>query len=48
MQYHPLTNVHPEAKIGKGTVIEPFATIHKDVVIGDNCWIGPNVVLFDG
>lgn len=48
MQYHPLTNVHPEAKIGKGTVVEPFATIHKDVVIGENCWIGPNVVIFDG
>lgn len=48
MPYHPLTNVHPEAKIGKGTVIEPFATIYKDVVIGENCWIGPNVVIFDG
>jgi len=48
MSYHPLTNVHPEAKIGQGTVVEPFATIGKDVVIGENCWIGPNVVLFDG
>ncbi|MBC7390511.1 MAG: acyl-ACP--UDP-N-acetylglucosamine O-acyltransferase [Opitutaceae bacterium] len=48
MQYHPLTNVHPDAKIGEGTIIEPFATIHKDVIIGENCWIGPNVVLFDG
>lgn len=48
MSFHPLTNVHPEAKIGKGTVIEPFATIYKDVTIGENCWIGPNAVIFDG
>lgn len=48
MQFHPLTNVHPEAKIGNGTVIEPFATIYKDVEIGENCWIGPNVVIFAG
>jgi len=48
MQFHPLTNVHPEAKIGQGTVIEPFATIFKDVEIGENCWIGPNVVIFPG
>jgi UDP-N-acetylglucosamine acyltransferase len=48
MQFHPLANVHPEAKIGKGTVIEPFTTIQKDVVIGENCWIASNVVIFDG
>jgi UDP-N-acetylglucosamine acyltransferase len=46
--YHPLTNVHPEAKIGKNVIIEPFATIHKDVVIDDDTWIGPNAVIFDG
>ncbi len=48
MSFPPLTNVHPEAKIGKGTVIEPFATIYKDVEIGENCWIGPNAVIFSG
>lgn len=42
------TNIHPEAKIGEGTVIEPFASISKDVIIGKNCWIGPNVVIMDG
>jgi UDP-N-acetylglucosamine acyltransferase len=29
-------------------MIEPFATIAKDVIIGDNCWIGPNAVIMDG
>lgn len=48
MSYHPLSNVHPEAKIGANVVIEPFATIAKDVVIGDNTWVGPNAVIMDG
>ena len=48
MSFHPLSNVHPEAKIGNNVTIEPFATIHRDVVIEDGSWIGPNVVIFDG
>jgi UDP-N-acetylglucosamine acyltransferase len=48
MSYHPLSNVHPEAKIGNNVIIEPFATVNKDVVIGDNTWIGPNAVIMDG
>jgi UDP-N-acetylglucosamine acyltransferase len=48
MSYHPLANVHPEAKIGNNVIIEPFATIKSDVVIGDNCWIGPNAVIWEG
>ena len=48
MGFHPLSNVHPEAKIGENVIIEPFATITKDVVIGDNTWIGPNAVIMDG
>jgi UDP-N-acetylglucosamine acyltransferase len=44
MEYN-LANVHPEAKIGKNVVIEPFVTIEKDVEIGDNCWIGANAVI---
>lgn len=43
-----LSNVHPDAKIGKGVIIEPFATIQGDVVIGDGTWIGPNAVIMDG
>jgi UDP-N-acetylglucosamine acyltransferase len=41
-------NIHKNAKIGKGTVIEPFATVYDDVEIGENCWIGPNAVIFSG
>jgi UDP-N-acetylglucosamine acyltransferase len=40
--------IHPEAKIGKNVVVEPFSYIAKDVVIGDGTWIGPNVSIFDG
>lgn len=48
MSYHPLANVHPEAKIGNNVIIEPFATIRADVEIGDNSWIGPNAVIWEG
>lgn len=41
----PLANIHPEAKIGKDVVIEPFVTIEQDVEIGDGCWIGANAVI---
>ena len=48
MSYHPLANVHPEAKIGNNVIIEPFATIKSNVEIGDNSWIGPNTVIWEG
>ena len=44
----PMTNIHPDAKIGKDVVIDSFTTIYKDVVIGDGTWIGPNVTIFNG
>jgi acyl-[acyl carrier protein]--UDP-N-acetylglucosamine O-acyltransferase len=31
----PLAYVHPGAKIAKNVVIEPFTTIHNNVVIGE-------------
>ncbi len=43
-----LSNVHPDAKIGKDVTIEPFATVYGDVEIGDGTWIGPNAVIMDG
>lgn len=43
-----MTNVHPDAIIGKNVIIEPFATVQKNTVIGDGCWIGPNVTIMDG
>ncbi len=45
MEFHPLANVHPEAKIGNNVVIEPFVTIEKDVEIGDGCLIKANAVI---
>ncbi|MCC6753216.1 MAG: acyl-ACP--UDP-N-acetylglucosamine O-acyltransferase [Saprospiraceae bacterium] len=42
------SNVHPDAQIGAGTVVEPFATIQGDVQIGEHCWIGPYVTIMDG
>ncbi len=44
----PLSNIHPDAKIGNNVTVEAFTTIHADVVIGNNTWIGPNVTVFDG
>ena len=34
----PLSYIHPEAKIAPNVVIEPFSTIHRDVVIGEGTW----------
>ena len=41
-------NISPKARIGTNVVIEPFATIHGDVEIGDHTWIGAGAVLMDG
>lgn len=44
----PLSNIHPDAKIGKNVHVDAFTTIEGDVTIGDNTWIGPNVTIFNG
>ncbi len=44
----PLAYIHPEAKIAKNVVIEPFVTIDKNVEIGEGTWIGPNVAIMEG
>lgn len=44
----PLAFVHPQAKIAKNVVIEPFVTIDKNVEIGEGSWIGPNVTIMEG
>ena len=44
----PLSYIHPDAKIAKNVVIEPFSSIDGDVVIGDGTWIGSNVSIMDG
>ena len=43
-----LAFVHPEARLGKDVIVEPFAYIAANVVIGDETWIGPNSTIMDG
>lgn len=45
---HPLTYVHPEAKIGPNVHIDPFSTVHRNVEIGEGTWIGSNVTIMEG
>jgi len=44
----PLAYVHPQAKVARNVVIEPFVTIHKNVEIGEGTWIGSNVTIMEG
>ena len=44
----PLAYVHPEAKVAKSVVIEPFVNIEKNVEIGEGTWIGSNVTIMEG
>jgi len=43
-----LAFVHPDARIGKDVIIEPFAYVAGNVIIGDETWIGPNATIMDG
>ena len=44
----PLAFIHPNAKIARNVVVEPFTTIYNDVEIGEGTWIGSNVTIFAG
>lgn len=44
----PLAYIHPQAKIARNVVIEPFTTIHANVEIGSGTWIGSNVTIMEG
>ncbi len=41
-------NIHPDAKLGKNVVVEPFATIFEDVEIGEGSWVAPNAIIMPG
>jgi UDP-N-acetylglucosamine acyltransferase len=43
-----LAFVHPDARLGKDVIIEPFAYVAGNVTIGDGTWIGPNATIMDG
>jgi UDP-N-acetylglucosamine acyltransferase len=45
---HPLSSVHPEARIAGTAIVEAFTSISQDVEIGEGTWIGPHVTIFDG
>jgi len=42
---HSTAIVHPDAKIGSGTVIGPYATVGAHVVLGRNCRVGASSVV---
>jgi UDP-N-acetylglucosamine acyltransferase len=42
-----LTQIHPNAKLGKNVTVEAFSTIAEHVEIGDGTWIGPHVTIMD-
>ncbi|GAB4312576.1 MAG: acyl-ACP--UDP-N-acetylglucosamine O-acyltransferase [Bacteroidales bacterium] len=44
----PLAYVHPQAKIAKNAVIEPFVNIERNVEVGEGTWIGSNVTIMEG
>lgn len=44
----PLAYIHPQAKIARNVVIEPFVTVHKNVEIEEGTWIGSNVTIMEG
>jgi UDP-N-acetylglucosamine acyltransferase len=43
-----LAFIHPEAKIGKDVIVEAFAYIAGNVIIGEGTWVGPNATILDG
>lgn len=45
---HPLTDIHPDAKIHPSVEIGPFVAIDKNVEIGEGTNILSNVTIFEG
>ena len=45
---HPLTAVHPDARLAPDVRVDPFTMIHKNVEIGAGTWIGSNVTIMEG
>ncbi|MCX6255481.1 MAG: acyl-ACP--UDP-N-acetylglucosamine O-acyltransferase [Bacteroidia bacterium] len=43
-----LAFIHPDAKIGKDVIVEPFVYIAGNVIIGEGTWVGPNSTIMDG
>jgi UDP-N-acetylglucosamine acyltransferase len=43
-----LAYVHPNARLAKNVIIEPFAYISENVEICEGTWIGPHSTILDG
>lgn len=43
-----LAFIHPDAKIGKDVIVEPFVYVAGNVTIGDGTWVGPGAIIMDG
>lgn len=48
MNIHPTAIVNKKAKIGRNIQVSAYAIIEDDVEIGDDCNIGPHVVIYNG
>lgn len=48
MNIHPLALVSPQAELGKGVTIGPFAILEPDVVVGDGCTLAARVTVKSG
>lgn len=42
---HPMSYVSPSAVIDWGTIIEPFVTVHNDVIIGKGCILSAGAIV---
>jgi UDP-N-acetylglucosamine acyltransferase len=45
---HPLANVSPEARLGRGVIVGAFATVEADVELGDHCVVASGAVVKSG
>lgn len=45
---HPLTSIHPDARIADNVTVGPFSTIHENVEIGEGTVIESGVTIFPG
>lgn len=48
MSIHPLAAVSPQARLGVGVCVEPFARIEDDVELGDYCTVRSGAVIRSG
>src|SRR5688500_9323384 len=45
LNLHPTAVIHPDARLGEGTEVGPFAMIESNVVTGERCSIQAHAVI---